>query len=197
MKKIFILIFSIAVAGELEVDGDLKVGGSVVFQDESSINTAPSGMPAGVIMPYAGTTPPDGWLLCYGQEISRSEYAELFSAVLITYGEGDHITTFNLPDLRGRMIIGIDSMGGISADRVENSVADSLGGSDGTEMQTYEMNLDNPITGGPNASGGYTGGGSWSNGGQFGGHTHNVSLTQPDSQSNMPPYLSLNYIIKY
>jgi microcystin-dependent protein len=62
--------------------------------------------PAGVINQYAGAAAPSGWLLCDGSPVSRSTYAALFSAIGTTYGAGDGSTTFNLPDLRGRVLIG-------------------------------------------------------------------------------------------
>lgn len=61
-------------------------------------------IPAGVISPYAGTSLPSGWLWCGGNEISRTQYAALFAAIGTTYGDGDGNTTFNLPDLRGRVV---------------------------------------------------------------------------------------------
>ena len=56
-----------------------------------------SGAPVGAVMPYAGSTPPDGWLLCDGSEISRTNYARLFSVIGTTYGAGDGNSSFNLP----------------------------------------------------------------------------------------------------
>src|SRR5688572_3046478 len=56
------------------------------------------GLPAGVIVPYAGAVAPTGWLLCYGQAVSRTTYATLFTAFSTNYGIGDGATTFNLPD---------------------------------------------------------------------------------------------------
>ncbi|HWP27634.1 MAG TPA: phage tail protein [Xanthobacteraceae bacterium] len=92
----------------------IKQGGSVLI-------------PPGVVMPYAGTSEPSGWLFCYGQAVSRTTYAALFSAIGTTYGAGDGSTTFNLPDLRGRTVAGKDNMGGTSADRLTNQ----SGGLDG------------------------------------------------------------------
>lgn len=63
-------------------------------------------VPAGVIWPYAGSSAPDGWLLCQGQAVSRADYAALFAAIGTTYGAGDGATTFNVPDLRRRSPIG-------------------------------------------------------------------------------------------
>lgn len=62
-----------------------------------------SGAPVGSLMPYAGTTPPDGWLICDGSEISRTTYARLFSVIGTTYGAGDGNSSFNLPDFTGRV----------------------------------------------------------------------------------------------
>lgn len=57
-------------------------------------------IPAGSMMPYLGgatTTPPDGWLFCDGQAVSRTTYGDLFAAIGVTYGSGNGSTTFNLP----------------------------------------------------------------------------------------------------
>lgn len=76
----------------------------------------PTGIiPAGVMLPYGGSTAPTGFLLCYGQPVSRSTYSDLFSAIGTTYGAGDGSTTFNLPDARGRVLAGKDDMGGTAA----------------------------------------------------------------------------------
>lgn len=63
--------------------------------------------PAGIVMSFAGATAPEGWLLCDGSAVSRSSYSALFSAIGTTYGAGDGSTTFNLPDLTGRVVIGV------------------------------------------------------------------------------------------
>jgi microcystin-dependent protein len=62
--------------------------------------------PSGVIMQFAGATAPAGYLLCDGTAVSRTTYAGLFTAISTTYGVGDNSTTFNLPDLRGRVPVG-------------------------------------------------------------------------------------------
>lgn len=69
----------------------------------------------GTVLPFAGSTAPDGWLLCYGQAVSRTTYAVLFAVIGTTYGIGDGSTTFNVPDLRGRVAAGKDDMGGSAA----------------------------------------------------------------------------------
>ena len=64
-------------------------------------------MEAGIITTFAGSTPPAGWLPCDGSAVSRTDYATLFAVVGTTYGAGDGSTTFNLPDLKGRVVIGV------------------------------------------------------------------------------------------
>lgn len=62
----------------------------------------------GVVMPFATTVPPAGFLKCDGAAVSRTTYADLFSKVGTFWGAGDGSTTFNLPDLRGEFIRGFD-----------------------------------------------------------------------------------------
>ena len=69
-------------------------------------NTVVQTTPVGVIEAFAGVNAPAGWLFCDGSAISRIQYPELFSALGTTYGSGDGSTTFNIPDLRGRMPFG-------------------------------------------------------------------------------------------
>ena len=97
-------------------------------------------LPVGAVFPYGGTSAPSGYLLCYGQAVSRTTYADLFTAIGTTYGTGDGSTTFNLPDLRGRVVAGKDDMGGSSADRLTDADdglnGDTLGDTGGGETQT-------------------------------------------------------------
>lgn len=57
----------------------------------------PPAVPSGVMVPFAGTNVPDGWLLCNGAEVSRTTYASLFAAIGTKWGEGDGVSTFTLP----------------------------------------------------------------------------------------------------
>ena len=66
--------------------------------------------PIGSIQAYGGSTAPDGWLFCQGQAISRLLYSELFAVIGTLYGEGDGATTFNLPDLQGRVTMGAGTL---------------------------------------------------------------------------------------
>jgi microcystin-dependent protein len=73
----------------------------------------PFTVPVGGMIDYFGTTAPSSnFVLPYGQAISRTTYATLFSLFSTTFGAGDGSTTFNIPDLRGRTVAGKDDMGG-------------------------------------------------------------------------------------
>jgi microcystin-dependent protein len=70
---------------------------------DSLVNTL---IPSGITSMFSGPTPPAGWLVCDGSAVSRTTYAKLFTAIGTVWGAGDNISTFNLPDLRGRAPIG-------------------------------------------------------------------------------------------
>ncbi|ACI52187.1 Tail Collar domain protein [Gluconacetobacter diazotrophicus PA1 5] len=95
-------------------------------------------VPVGLVADFAGGTAPAGWMLCYGQAISRATYAALFAVIDTTFGAGDGATTFGLPDLRGRVAAGVDNMGGTAANLLTmagssvNGVA--LGASGGSQI---------------------------------------------------------------
>src|SRR5216683_1919563 len=77
----------------------------------------------GEVKPFAGAAAPAGYLLAFGQAISRTDYAGLFAVCGTTYGAGNGSTTFNLPDLRGRVIAGKGNMGGVDANRLTGGTA--------------------------------------------------------------------------
>lgn len=66
--------------------------------------------PIGIVLPYVGTNPPGGdWLIANGQEVNRTTYSDLFTLMGTTYGAGNGTTTFNLPNLKARVPIGVDT----------------------------------------------------------------------------------------
>lgn len=148
-----------------------------------------SSIPPGSMMMWPTDTPPTGWILCDGSEISRTIYAELFATIGTTYGNGDGSTTFNLPDLRGRFPLGKDSMGGTSGNRATDAAADTLGGSGGDEagVAAHSHSYTWKSTRGGDSSGGDS------------NQINNASFTTGTTGTatgNMPPYLTINYIIK-
>lgn len=104
-------------------DGTQTNGGFVYFKstgvtsntgwiDLATAAGTTAALPAGTLTAFAGATPPSGWLICDGSAISRTTYSTLFGVVGTTYGAGDGSTTFNLPDLRGRVPVGSAASGG-------------------------------------------------------------------------------------
>lgn len=72
-------------------------------------------IPVGVIEMFAGSTAPNGWLVCDGSTVSRKTYGDLFKIIGTTYGAGNSNTTFTLPDMRGRCPIGVGTGSGLTA----------------------------------------------------------------------------------
>lgn len=101
---------------------NLGVAGPPVDLTPSQLSAMGVGIPTGAVIPFAGSAAPTGWILCFGQAISRATFAALFALIGTTYGVGDGTTTFNLPDLRGRVAAGLDNMGGTAANRFQVSV---------------------------------------------------------------------------
>lgn len=174
--------------------------------------TSPNLVPAGAITQFAGVSAPAGWLLCNGQAISRTTYADLFAVIGTTYGTGDGSTTFNLPDLRDKFPIGknagaLGSTGGSSTKTLttanlpahthgNKSITGDVGQVICTDLHYTSSRLsftamDNvPYANSVNedarrrvihmdAS-----------------HEHD-SVGEGQAFDSMPPYITLNYIIKY
>jgi microcystin-dependent protein len=160
----------------------------------------------GFVMAYAGSTEPDGWIFCYGQAISRTTFADLFGVTSTQYGVGDGSTTFNVPDLRGRVIAGRDDMGGAAANRLTNAgsgvTGTTLGNAGGAETVTLATSAipahahdetGNSIGGGSSAQVNRRSDGNGTSqttidntGNTGGGGAHN----------NVQPTIILNYVIK-
>jgi microcystin-dependent protein len=98
-------------------------------------------VPAGAMMPFGGQEAPAGWLLCDGSEIAKSDYNELWLAIQHNFKDAslvsdNGVAKFTLPDFRGRFALGLDNMGGPSANRVTSIAADAIGGNAGTETKS-------------------------------------------------------------
>lgn len=102
-------------------------------------------IPLGGSIDYWGATAPNSaFVLPYGQAISRTVYSGLFAIFSTTFGTGDGSTTFNIPDLRGRVVAGLDGMGGSNASRLTGASMTSLvmggtGGAQTVTLTTAEM----------------------------------------------------------
>lgn len=179
-------------------------------------------IPVGGLMPYVGTTAPNsGFALPYGQAVSRTTYATLFALVSTTFGSGDGSTTFNVPDLRGRSIFGLDNMGGSAASRItvaggnfDGTSLGMTGGGQNHALTTNELPTFTPsgsiggsqslnlVSVGPSQAGG-GGGGFWTNGspstltilGSSFTFTGN-SVGGGAAHTSMPPAMVLPFILR-
>jgi len=100
-------------------------------------------MPVGLISPFGGDSPPQGFLLCDGRELRKGDALELWLVIGHRFKDPQVMnnpssTHFGLPDLRGRHPMGLDNMGGVSANRVTDTAADILGNSGGKETTDVE-----------------------------------------------------------
>lgn len=121
-------------------NADVGTGGSDLVTNDAmnaAIAAIAPALPSGVVLPYYGYTAPSGFIFPVGQEVSRTgATAGLYAIMGIQHGAGNGTTTFNLPDLRGRTLVGVDNMGGTAAGRVTASGsfnANSVGATGGAQ----------------------------------------------------------------
>ena len=173
-----------------------KVKAADMNEIKSVVNAAVGAIgensPTGMISLFAGSTAPTGWLICDGTAVSRTTYADLFTAIGTTYGTGDGSTTFNLPNLKGKVPVGLDST---------DTSFDALGETGGEKAHILTINempnhnhgirtkINDWVTSTPAIQYGGTGNGFQvlDNAYEGGGGSHN----------NLQPYIVMNYIIKY
>jgi microcystin-dependent protein len=158
--------------------------------------------PVGMIVPYAASGAPRGWLACDGAAVSRTQFLDLFNTIGTTFGIGDGFSTFNLPDLRARTIIGqnfngLPNSGINNSSRTTKTLADN-GGAETHILSTAEM----PQHDHTQRQGNTSGIGLGPAPGTFGTNITNTSITTTDTgggqaHNNLQPYLTLNYIIRF
>jgi len=159
-------------------------------------------LPTGSLVPYAGAAAPTEFLLCDGAAVSRSTYADLFDVCGTTYGAGNGSTTFNLPDLRGRMPIGAGTgaqNGGSGTGVISGGTAltartrGAFGGDERLASHTHVLSANYHLNAG-------TGGNDFritdGNGGLVGPVTATTGSSGSGSGGNMTPFIVANYIIK-
>lgn len=98
--------------------------------------------PPGTIQPTSFNSAMPGFLLCFGQTISRTTYAQLWAAAQAygwSWGNGDGSTTFSLPDLRGRLLAGADNMGGSAAGRLSGYTVGTAGGTQNVSIAQNQL----------------------------------------------------------
>jgi len=90
-----------------------RVPGAVPFLEVDLSAPPISSIEIGTVLPYVSDVVPSGYLRCEAQEISRSTYSALFAVIGTKFGSGNGSTTFLLPDMRGKYIIGRDESGNV------------------------------------------------------------------------------------
>ena len=173
------------VVGDVNITGDYKVNGT-------NLQTVPTG----TVSAFAGSAAPTGYALCDGSAVNRTSQATLFGVIGTTYGVGDGSTTFNLPDLRGRVVAGF-------GESLLGSTADTLGEDNGIIANTKEHTLTAAQSGLRDHTHNVTTSGSG-----FAGGTDYTNITAnpntptatgtdaDEAHNNVQPTIILNYIIK-
>lgn len=156
-------------------------------------------IPTGIVQSFAGITIPDGWLLCDGSAVSRTDYADLYAVIGDTYGAGDGTTTFNLPNLVDKFVQGSATAGTVKSAGLPNILADtpttfaisSTSGSEGDNVGTGAFSVSTIASA------------TWT---RTAGSNKQLDLMFDASKSNsiygnsitvQPPALTMQYIIKY
>ena len=155
-------------------------------------NTLKHIIPAGSITMYGGSTAPTGYLLCDGSAVSRTTYADLFTAIGTTYGTGDGSTTFNVPNVKGKVPVGRDS-GDTSFDTLGETGGEKTHTLTVAEMPSHTHAYILPNNSDPNFM---TGGGTYNVKVAGGTGTATTSAGSGTAHNNLQPYIVFNYIIK-
>ncbi|MCK5690667.1 tail fiber protein [Myxococcota bacterium] len=167
--------------------------------DTIAADAAAGAVPCGTVSPFAGPIEaiPTGWLLCDGAEINRADYAQLFTVIGISHGGGDGVTTFELPDYRGRFLRGVDHGAGRDDDASSRDVlnpndtaADRVGSVQGDQLESHRHSL--YIDGNTGTTWGIPQG----NTGAISG-SHSRSTAYTGGAETRPENAYVNYLVKF
>ncbi|WP_052516458.1 tail fiber protein [Phaeodactylibacter xiamenensis] len=200
----FSVKLEVITASSLEVDADgLQVDGRI--KDKTGLV-----MPVGSIIPFAGQTVPEGWLLCNGAVVRSDIYPDLFAVLGTHWGSGNGQGTFNLPDLRGHFLRGRDAGKGKDPDAASrtNLSGDVVGDKVGS-YQNYEFRRHTHgatattsfprVAGGAGDNSGIPFDNSYACGCETNSTniTTSVSLSEEGGEESRPINAYVDYIIKY
>lgn len=167
------------------------------------------GVNTGLVVPWGNNSTPSGFLDCDGAAVSRTTYSALFAVIGTTYGVGDGSTTFNVPDLTDKVVVGKSPTKALASSGGANTVTSTgnIGGSAGNTTLTTPTIAphSHPMTSGatgkmsPNPEGYLDQANPGSSGGAGSGGAHNHPLAATftgDATSVVQPYVTTKYIIK-
>jgi len=172
----------------------------------SGLLATPVQFPPGTVVSFAGNTAPDGWLLCNGTAINRTEYSALFAAIGTVHGAGDGSTTFNLPNTQGlvprgagnQSLNGRTKVGGTLGQKLEDNMQRITGQ---TAIGEFDSNRQIGVFSGrlsyTNSGNGTANGGSTDFYTTFNsGGSPNVRVSSNTSGETRPSSIAFNFIIK-
>lgn len=159
---------------------------------------AAGGPPAGSVHVFTGATTPTGYLPCDGNAVSRTTYAVLFGVIGTTYGAGNGTTTFNVPNLKGRVVVGRDP------GQVAFDVLGETGGEKTHTLTVAEMpshthttrNYAGAVLAGAGTGTRFAASTSGSISAMDAGSDQSNNTGGDGAHNNLQPYMALNYIIK-
>ena len=183
-----------------------KLTGALPAIDGASL-TGIEGTATGTILSWSTASIPSGFLECNGDDVSRSTYSTLFTAIGTTYGSGDGSSTFGLPDLQDNVPIGKSNNKSLASTGGANTVTPTgniSGSTANASLSTAQLashshskgvNIINVNAGNHGAKGASTT--NTGSAGSGSGHSHNMSANfSGSSTSVVQPYLTVIYIIK-
>ena len=143
-------------------------------------------VPIGVVQAFAGATTPQGWLLCDGSAVSRTDYADLYAVIGDTYGAGDGSTTFNLPNLIDKFVEGSATAGTEKSAGLPNITGRTRAPSHDYATGAFRILQED-----------YAVGTLGSNKGVLSFDASRSSSIYGNSDTVQPPAVTMRYIIKY
>lgn len=166
--------------------------------------------PASQVAYFARSTAPSGWLKANGAAVSRTAYARLFAAIGTAWGAGDGLNTFNVPDLRGEFIRGLDDGRGIDKDRALGTIQASqnlahghTGSTSSGGSHAHSFTDTGPVNkAGNDLAAGNAHSGIWASNsskttGSAGSHSHNVTVLESGGNEARPRNVALLACIKF
>lgn len=184
------------ITGNLAGNADTATNATNATNDANGNPIAGTYLPSvvGVVQAFAGSTTPQGWLLCDGSAVSRTDYAALYAVIGTTYGAGNGSTTFNLPNLIDKFVEGSATAGTVKSAGLPNIT--------GTFQTRYPWNgaivtgaFTSPTTGEPTSV--QAAASTQLNYNTVSFNANKSNSIYGNSTTVQPPALTMRYIIKY